>query len=65
MASKASQKKSLSSQSSNNQEITEEERQRMIAEAAYYNAEHNGFQGGDPARDWFLAEKQIEQQLNS
>ena len=45
--------------------ITEQEREHMIAEAAYYNAMHRGFQQADPERDWFLAEKQIDQQLNS
>lgn len=65
MASQARQKKSLLVQTENNREISEEERYRMVAEAAYFNAEHHGFQGGDPVRDWFLAEKQIEQQLNS
>jgi hypothetical protein len=45
--------------------ITEQEREHMIAEAAYYNAMHRGFQQPDPERDWFLAEKQIDQQLNS
>lgn len=45
--------------------ITEEERERMIAEAAYFNAMHRGFQQADPESDWFLAEKQIDEQLHS
>jgi len=45
--------------------ISEEERERMIAEAAYFNAEHRGFMPGDPKQDWLLAEKQIDQQLHS
>jgi len=35
----------------------------MIAEAAYYLAEHRGFQGGDPVRDWLLAEAEIDHRL--
>lgn len=31
----------------------------MISEAAYYLAEHRGFQGGDPVSDWLEAEFQI------
>lgn len=30
-----------------------------ISEAAYYLAEHRGFQGGDPVSDWLEAEFQI------
>ena len=44
--------------------ITEQERERMVAEAAYFNAMHRGFQHADPDYDWFLAEKQIEQLLH-
>ena len=36
-----------------------EERQRMIAEAAYYIAARRGFNGGDPASDWLAAEREI------
>ena len=38
----------------------EEERHRMVAEAAYYRAEKRGFRGGDPDRDWVEAEAEIE-----
>lgn len=34
-------------------------RRRMIAEAAYFMAEHRGFQGGDPVQDWLEAEAEI------
>ena len=34
------------------------ERQRMIAEAAYYISEKRGFKS-DPAEDWYEAEKQL------
>lgn len=37
-----------------------EKRNQMIAEAAYYRAERRGFQGGDPAADWFEAEAEID-----
>lgn len=40
--------------------ITSEERQRMIAEAAYYLAEKRGFQGGSSQQDWFEAAAQID-----
>jgi hypothetical protein len=39
-------------------EITDEERYRMIAEAAYYRAESCQFKS-DPIRDWIDAEKDI------
>jgi ABC-type transporter Mla subunit MlaD len=32
----------------------------MIAEAAYFRAEHRGFQGGDPLDDWLQAEAEID-----
>lgn len=37
------------------------DRSRMIAEAAYYLAEHRGFSGGDPVKDWLDAEVLIDQ----
>jgi hypothetical protein len=43
--------------------ITEDERRRMVAEAAYYLAEQRAFTGGDPADDWLLAEVQINRLL--
>ena len=43
--------------------ITAERRQKMIAEAAYYLAEHRGFLGGDPRQDWLKAEAEIERRL--
>lgn len=43
--------------------ITPEQRERMIAEAAYYRAEHRGFQSGDPQQDWLEAEAEIDQML--
>lgn len=41
-------------------EISAEQRERMIAEAAYFLAEHRQFQGGDPVQDWLQAQKEID-----
>ncbi|MEW6353078.1 MAG: DUF2934 domain-containing protein [Pseudomonadota bacterium] len=43
--------------------VTPEERERMIAEAAYYRAERRAFQGGDPDLDWLEAEAEIDRKL--
>ena len=45
--------------------ITQPDRQRMIAEAAYYIAARRGFSGGDPVQDWIQAERQISRILPS
>lgn len=42
--------------------VTPEQRWRMIAEAAYYQAERRGF-GGDPVSDWLEAEAEIDRML--
>jgi Protein of unknown function (DUF2934) len=39
------------------------DRERMIAEAAYFRAERRRFQGGDPVDDWLSAEAEIDQRL--
>lgn len=44
--------------------VSVEKRQAMIAEAAYYRAEHRGFQGGDTVRDWLAAESEVAERLN-
>jgi hypothetical protein len=44
-------------------QIPAEQREHMIAEAAYYLAEHRGFQGGDPMQDWLQAEVEIDHRL--
>jgi len=44
--------------------ITPEQREHMIAEAAYYHSEHRGFQEGDPRQDWLKAEAEIDQMLD-
>lgn len=41
---------------------SEVDRQRRIAEAAYYRALARGFQGGDPVDDWLAAEREINRQ---
>ena len=39
--------------------ISREQRQAMVAEAAYFMAERRGFAGGDPEQDWREAEAEI------
>lgn len=46
-------------------QASEEERQRLIAESAYYRAMMRGFQNGDPADDWLAAEREINRLLPS
>lgn len=41
----------------------DDERQRMIAEAAYFRALSRGFTGGDPMQDWIVAEREISRLL--
>lgn len=41
------------------------QRWQMIAEAAYFIAEHRGFDGGDPLQDWFAAEAEIDRMLGA
>ncbi len=43
--------------------IAPEERNRMVAEAAYYRALERGFNGGDPMDDWLQAEQEIARRL--
>ena len=43
--------------------LSDEQRYRMVAEAAYYRAESNQFKS-DPLRDWIEAEKDIAALLN-
>ena len=49
--------------SNHNQLLTPEEKHRMIAKAAYFRAEKEGFTGRDPMKDWFAAEAEIEKSL--
>ena len=43
--------------------LSDEQRYRMVAEAAYYRAEKNQFKS-DPLRDWIEAEKDINALLS-
>jgi len=43
--------------------VTPEERQHMIAEAAYFRAEHRAFLGGSPEHDWLESEVEIDNLL--
>ncbi|HEY5602361.1 MAG TPA: DUF2934 domain-containing protein [Gammaproteobacteria bacterium] len=45
-------------------DITPEEREEMIAEAAYYRAKARGFEGDEHLRDWFEAEKIVDEMLH-
>ncbi len=40
------------------------DREEMIAVAAYYIAEHRGFEGGEPLSDWLAAEAEVDAALN-
>jgi len=44
-------------------EIDPEERQQMIAEAAYYRSEERGFRPGFEWDDWIAAESYVDAQL--
>lgn len=44
-------------------QISEDLRQQMIAEAAYYRAEQRGFHPDDHLRDWLEAEEEVEKML--
>ena len=43
--------------------ISDEQRRRMIEEAAYFRAERRGFGGGDTLLDWVEAETEIDARL--
>ena len=45
--------------------VSEEERRRMIAEAAYYIAESRGFKDGFELDDWLAAESEVNARLGS
>lgn len=47
------------------QAVSPTERDRMIAEAAYFRALGRGFQNGDPVADWLAAEREISRLLPS
>jgi len=62
---KASRSNSSVSTSPGRQSPADSDRQRMIAEAAYYRAMMRGFQNGDPNEDWLAAEREISRLLPS
>jgi hypothetical protein len=43
--------------------VSAEERQKMIAEAAYFRAKERGFKGGDSLVDWVEAETDVDARL--
>ena len=43
--------------------VTSDEKQRMVAEAAYCRFANRDFTGGDPVEDWVTAEADIENSL--
>ena len=45
--------------------VPPEQRRMMICEAAYYIAEHRGFEAGHDVDDWLAAERQIDAALTS
>ena len=45
--------------------VSPEERQRMIAEAAYFRAQARGFGEDMQLEDWLAAEREIQQQLEA
>jgi hypothetical protein len=45
-------------------DVGQQERRRLIAEAAYYRAQQRGFSGGDPVRDWLEAEAEVSVRLS-
>ncbi len=47
------------------QAISREQRERMIAEAAYFHALQRGFSGGSPEDDWLQAEAEINRMIPS
>jgi hypothetical protein len=43
--------------------LSEDERRRMVAEAAYYRAQQRGFSAGGEVDDWLTAEREISRLL--
>jgi hypothetical protein len=50
-------------QSSFGAEVTPDERERRVREAAFFRAERRGFVGGSPEQDWIAAEIDIDLQI--
>lgn len=49
--------------SAQNQQISPDLRQQMIAEAAYLRAEQRSFSPADPLDDWLAAEREVDMLL--
>ena len=45
------------------QPVTQEERRKMIAEAAFIRSRERDFPGTDPVGDWLEAEREIDRKL--
>ena len=45
--------------------VDEQERLRMVAEAAYLRAEARGFQAGHEDADWLAAEAEVDARLRN
>lgn len=45
--------------------ISDSERRKMIAEAAYYRAQHRGFHPDDRLNDWLEAETQVDEMISN
>lgn len=58
-AKRAPARKTAGTKASSGETVATAERERMIAEAAYFRALGRGFQGGDPMADWLAAEREI------
>jgi hypothetical protein len=59
----AAEKKPAAKAASKKMTVTAEQHYCMVAEAAYYRAERNGFMS-DPVRDWIEAENEINAMLS-
>ncbi len=60
---KSSKNSELGSQMHAEEQVPKQQREHMIAEAAYYLAEHRHFKDGDPARDWLQAQIEIDRKI--
>jgi len=45
------------------QNVSPDERHRMIEQVAYFRAQQRGFNSGDPVEDWLAAEREINRML--
>ena len=65
MAKKAKSVAKVTASINPGQSVSTDDRQRMIAEAAYFRAMQRGFSSGDPLDDWLAAEREIGRLLPS